>query len=397
MKELEVDNRFIRDRKIPLGTIKPPIYYYDAESNTYDVPEKDIVYIKVASGQQLFIITVGQPGCGKSVLSKRILYYLYKLKYDCAVFDYKGFEWLYGALFGCPINLFPFEKEDTLPIVSLMPAHIRRQFRDTVDKYYKTFSFKINDIGDMQELLSLGFTGSASIDLMNAIRKNDFEDMQQLIDFFKRREKLHGAVRESIIKRLIQYQNVNFFDPEAKNTSLQEYWDKKEIPNFSMFSTDRELLAFIFGKIIDDQYKTHRSNKKFIMIDDCHNFAANDMSPAEYMSTRAIIHDIYALGRFKNWNILMSTQQPNFLHNSVINAATHVIFSRIGNIGDALQQKINDPYIVKEIKSLKYDKLRYMRQKLLLHDDGITYFKFYEWGPIHGHTLSRRHSKYKIF
>jgi len=395
METPELENKYITSRRIPLGTKKPPYYYYDEVTGKFVVPDRDIISCKLTKDQPFIGLNIGQPGCGKSVVNKRILYYVHKIGYKCAIFDYKGYEWIYSSLFGCPINLMPFEKEATLPIVSLVPSYRLKKLGPKILNFYREYAHNLTDIDDMRELISLGFTGSSSYDLFNAIDSGKFKNVKEILDFFKRKEKLHGAVREALAKRLIYLENVNFFK-EDMGVTLSEFWSKGQIPNFSLFSAPKEDISFDFGKIIQKEYYTHKNVRRFILIDDGHKLIQKDMSTGEYMSAEAIIDYIYSLGRFKGWNMLLATQQPSFLNPEIISGATHIIFSRMGNLGDVVEKKINNPAIVSKINRLVYDKANHIMEKLIFYDDG-GFDTFHQWGPITGHAWSGRHKKYKMF
>jgi len=396
MRRPEIDNVFIRKKRIPLGTVYPPFHYYNDTTGTYDVPQSDIVYVQLKQGEQFVCLNLGQPGCGKSILNKRIEYYMHKIGYKSAIFDYKGYEWIFGSLFTSPINVFPFEKPEILPIVSLIPAHKRKKFGNEIDKYYRTVAYSINDISSVHELISLRFTPSAAISLMNILSKNQFKNIKELI-YAVERTKMHGAAKESILKRLAYYDELDFFSNDQEKPTLQKYWDAGLVPNYSMFASYKDELSFLFGKLIDEEYNRHKGFPKFILIDDGHPFISKDMKPYDYMSVKAIQESIYQLGRHKNWNMLLATQQPEYIKDDIIEGATHIIVSRMGNVGDAIRKKINEPEIEREIKSLTYDKANYIKEKLILEDDGITYRKFHSWGPLLGHCISGQHNKYKIF
>lgn len=396
MRRPEIDNVFIRKRKIPWGTINPPFHYYDEKTNSFDVPMRDIVTTKMSNDNQFCGLNVGQPGCGKTIVNKRLLYYVQAMNYKCAVFDYKGYEWIYSKFFGSDVSLFPFEKPTMLKnIEPLIPSYRIDKVGPNILNFYKEYAHSLSDIGDMRELLSLGFTGSSSYDMLNAIKEGRGANAQELLDYFRKKSGMHGAVRESLSKRLIYLNSVNFFK-EGKSVTLRDLWKNGKIPFFSLFAGKIEDVSFDFGKIIQKEYYTHKSDRRFILIDDGHKFVKKGKSSSDNMSTEAIMDDIYAQGRHKGWNMLLATQQPEFLNPEFIAAATHIIFSRIGILGDAMEKKIGNPTIIKTIKNLVYDKENHIKEKLIFCDDG-SYQTFFPWGPILGHTLCGKHRKYKIF
>lgn len=376
----KIENPFVKEFKIPLGTVKP-LYSYRGP-----VPPEDIVFLNIdkAMKEQQVIYFIAQQGYLKTVLQKRLSWYFHNLGYKQLVFDPKGYEWEMARREGSGRSLLSSEDRDALPVKCAIPSTLIKKL-GAVAKVYKPFSIKLSQIEYKKEFATLGFSPTVTQFLMSIIKMNPNITLEEILEE-SYNSRLSYAARDNLFLYMGNYIDTNFFDTNAPDFSVYEYWKQKEIPVIALFTPDKAFCSFIAGKILSELYGHEKKKKtpKFLFIDDAHRLIGYDMPIEKHMSVEVIL-DILTMGRFFNWNIVVGCQSATLLNEEIHSYIKYYLLGKIGN-PEALAPFVGDPRIVKAVKELYYDPSKRIYQYCLVHPDRITYDLFFPLGPIVGHT-----------
>ena len=386
------DNPYFKLRKIPIGTKQPFMSYGKI------IPESEIVFIYLPRpGSSLGILLLAPQGYHKTVIVKRISYYLHKSGWNLAIFDPKGREIRYGAYFTTEERLLPKEKGDTLPIVPFIHAfslaEVHPMYVANYKKQFQVFSTHLKDINRSEMLQTIKIPAAGAEHLLNIFKDNPNLTMEMLSEVLEGRIEIPSSTKKALDRKVKYFINSKLFDDKFPSVDLIKIWNEKKIPSFSLFEMGDTAAGFICGLIIIFAYRKYFTENKFIIIDDAQKLLGRKMDAAEHLSTRAIVDNIFAIGREQNWHGMVCSQDPSLINQEVIRRMNYKIIGKISNLEPF---KTWDRSVLRTIANLNYDDRNHNYEYALIDPNNKIVSTFYPLGPIIGHTWDNQYLKYQL-
>lgn len=224
------------------------------------------------------------------------------------------------------------------------------------------FTTYINKIAkeNYVENIQYDYIGKSNIDL---------KELEHYIDFAIQWEEAHGnkQIRDycssmiTRLKSLSSRSEFSFFKPSTSEKGGEEYINnligKNNITIINFDNIDDEVITVvsaILTRILFDKVKTSRKRNKEpinLVLDEAHRYIARNKNPVHLFEANRIFERVAKEARKYGLLLMLSSQRPSELNETVLSQCSNFIIHRIQNPDDLQYIRSMTPFISKAILS----------------------------------------------
>jgi len=325
-KKTMKDEWFIDNDIIPLGTKRLYTDYKDG-----NIPDDEIVYLKVDKSNVQNILTVAPTGIGKSRFRKRIIGYQQRFGYNILAIDPKSYEYLTGGIKkGNGRRLHPFEENTTYKVKSYVPSFVQKNIfvKPSLKKKFHVYSPNIKSFTDMALWRNLGAADKGANFIVSVI-SSGIIDMDKIIKEIMITPLLMANTKKACIGTISVLQELGYFSSKYKPLDLQKDWDEGFIVAVSYFAQEGKFMNVDIAHIVqqirnignrqlqNEEYIT----PKIIDFDDTIYYLERRRMDEFNMAIREIKN---AQNNYRSLgiNTNVTIQNPSFIDSKIIDGCT---------------------------------------------------------------------------